>query len=935
MLRQVLAILLSGGIALTADAQAPQNPLGGPDTGYSTKGAVVEDGTGAGLGYTAVCVLNSADSILVKFTWTSGNGSFFMDHLPAGKFILLVSNPEYADYVEEFQIDSASHDFGTIGLFQRAKLLAEVIVKGVAMGVRIKGDTTEFNASAYKVQPNAKVEDLIKQLPGLEVGKDGKITAMGQSVNKVLVDGEEFFGDDPTLVTRNIRADMVDKVQLYDKKSDQAAFTGVDDGKSVKTLNIQLRQDKKNGYFGRVEGGIGTDGYYSGQAMINSFKGDRKISAYGTIGNTGTVDLGWQDNGKYASSNVEMQGEGILIANGGWDELESFDGRYNGVGLPTSKTGGLHYDNKWDSGRQAININYKIGSMTVDGNQNIITQNNLPDQIQKSNSDQDFSNSIFRQKMNVTYQWQMDPTSALKVYLDGSLKNIKTANTYSSTTENQDSALLNDNARSLTTNGDQQTFDATALWTKRLGKPGRTLSAQVSYSNSNNTSTGYLYSNIHFYDSTGAVDSSQLIDQYKNNHVTGTLANANFTYSEPLSHSAALLLNYALGINNGTADRRSFVPSAPKEYNILDSLYSDNLTLNQFYNKEGVTFSYRKGKAILNAGTQVTSLNFEEKDLYTNTTYNRDFLYFTPQVMYMYQISGDQFFKFTYNGTNTLPTIDQVQPVQVNTDPLNVIVGNLDLKPSFANRFEAAFQAVRPGSMWHYYVDGIYTFTVRPIINNMQIDSNGSSIYQYQNLTGRMSTNAHLFLFAGKKIKKWDVNLESNFSVDANNTYNIINDVLNKVQSNTYAFQFTAVKDVPGKYDLRASVSPSYTTREYFIQQEANDNGWAYTLSGSATVELPLKFEIRSDANYQYIGPTASFDQDFKRLIWNAALSKKLLKGDNLLVVLSANDLLDQNKGFSRDVTNSIMTQTSYNTIRRYFMVSMVYDFNKMNKPSK
>jgi hypothetical protein len=159
----------------------------------------------------------------------------------------------------------------------KSRLLKEVLIKGTVAAIKIKGDTTEYNAKAFVIQPNSKVEDLLKQLPGIQVDKDGKITAQGQTVNKVLVDGEEFFGDDPTLVTKNIRGDMVDKVQLYDKKSDQATFTGIDDGEKTKTINIKLKEDKKNGYFGKIDAGVGTDGYYEGQALYNKFKGKKKF----------------------------------------------------------------------------------------------------------------------------------------------------------------------------------------------------------------------------------------------------------------------------------------------------------------------------------------------------------------------------------------------------------------------------------------------------------------------------------------------------------------------------------------------------------------------------------------------------------------------------------------------------------------------------------
>src|SRR6201996_8981734 len=272
-------------------------------SGYSVKGTVGDSVEKIKLHSSAVSVLQAKDSILVKFSFTNAAGNFSFNGIGKGKYILLVSCPDYADYVEPFSLDSANqaHDFGNISLQLKSRLLKEVIIKGTASQMKIKGDTTEFNAKAFVIQPNAKVEDLLKQLPGITVDKDGKITAEGQTVSKVLVDGEEFFGDDPTLVTRNIRADMVDKIQLFDKKSDQAAFTGVDDGKSEKTINIKLRADKKNGVFGKLEAGDGPGGIYQGQALFNAFSGKQKFSTYGTIANNGKVGLSWDDNQKYGT----------------------------------------------------------------------------------------------------------------------------------------------------------------------------------------------------------------------------------------------------------------------------------------------------------------------------------------------------------------------------------------------------------------------------------------------------------------------------------------------------------------------------------------------------------------------------------------------------------------------------------------------------------
>lgn len=210
---------------------------------------------------------------MVNFARTDRNGQFNLRHLKPGNYILVISYPKYADYIDELSIkDSSDLDLHTINMILKSQLLQTVVVNANAGAIRIKGDTTEFKADSFKVQEGANVEELLKKLPGIQVDRNGKITAQGQTVQKVLVDGEEFFGDDPTLVTQNLRADMVDKIQVYDKKSDQANFTGIDDGERTKTINLKLKDDKKNGYFGKLEAGIGTDGYYNYQAMFNYFK---------------------------------------------------------------------------------------------------------------------------------------------------------------------------------------------------------------------------------------------------------------------------------------------------------------------------------------------------------------------------------------------------------------------------------------------------------------------------------------------------------------------------------------------------------------------------------------------------------------------------------------------------------------------------------------
>jgi hypothetical protein len=273
----------------------------------SIKGRVADTTDQKKLSNGSVLLLRRSDSVLVRTTRTDGSGAFLLKNISPGKFLLLVCYPSYADYVDEVDVkDSLPVDLALIPLIMKSKLLEAVVVNGNKGAIHFKGDTTEFRADSFRTQAGANVEDLLKKLPGIQVDRNGQITAQGQTVKKVLVDGEEFFGDDPTLVTQNLRADMVDKVQVYDKKSDQAAFTGIDDGVRDKTINLKLKDSKKNGYFGRANASAGTDGYYDAEAMMNLFKKKEKLAAYGIVSNTGKTGLNWNERDNYGQSIAGM-----------------------------------------------------------------------------------------------------------------------------------------------------------------------------------------------------------------------------------------------------------------------------------------------------------------------------------------------------------------------------------------------------------------------------------------------------------------------------------------------------------------------------------------------------------------------------------------------------------------------------------------------------
>lgn len=896
---------------------------------YAVKGAVSDSVEHVKLRNASVSVLNAKDSTLVTFARAAEDGSFNISGLYPGKFIVLLSYPDYADYVDKFSLDSAKQNFnfGNIHLDLKSRLLHEVIIKGTAAAIKIKGDTTEFNAAAYVTQPNAKVEDLLKQLPGIQVDKDGKITAQGQTVNKVLVDGEEFFGDDPTLVTKNIRADMVDKVQLFDKKSDQAAFTGIDDGKKEKTLNIKLKADKKNGMFGRAEAGGGTEDIYQAQLLFNAFKAKQKLSVYGTLGNNGRTGLGWEDNQKYGTgNNIQSDDSGsIFFFGGNGDDLDSFNGQYNGQGLPIARTGGIHYDTKWNNDKESLNTNYKIGSLTVDGTNASITQNNLPDTVLVNNSGQKFHNYMFRQKLDVTYNVKLDTSSNLKIAVDGTSKNTNTRDYYSAF-ETRNDTLVNKSTRDITNNVDQKIFNASAFYTHKFKKPRRTLSFNISEAFNQSEAKGYLKSNIYFYQP--QIDTVPT-DQYKTNNLKSSVLVTNLTYTEPLSKTLAVSLSYGVNINNGTADRRTFDPSGTG-YTMLNDTFSSNYRLNSLSNIGGAIFNFKKGKTIINFGTKVGDVRLRQTDETTGAALPRNFTDWMPQANFQYRFSQQKSFNINYRGNTTLPTLDQLQPIKNNNDQLNIIVGNPGLKPSFTNNFNMWYNSFKVVSSQYIYLSGNYSYTTNPIVSDVTYAPNGGSVSQYSNLPGRRTSNFGLWGNFDKKIEKLDMNAGIGMNANGNTYYNLVNGALNRTQNYTFNPRVNFSKYKEKKIELYVSGGPTYTISKSSLQPNINNNGSGFRVDGGLAVYLPGKFRIGVDNNYEYTAKTQSFNTDFSKELINASIVKTFLKNDNLKFTIWGNDLLNQNVGFSRTANSNMIIQNSYTTLKRYFMLSISYEFTKM-----
>ena len=878
---------------------------------YTVKGSLIDTASNTRIDNATITILTAKDSVLQTSVY-SNKGSFELNHLPAGEFLLMVTYPDYADFVERFFLDADNplHNFGKINMILKARLLKDVIIKARMVPMKIKGDTTEFNAAAYATQKNAKVEDLLKQLHGMRINQSGEILFQGESVSKILVDGEEFFTDDPALVSKTIRADMVNKIQVYDQKSEKAKLTGVEDGVKVKTINIVLLEDKRKGVFGKLDAGLGTDGYYAAQAAFSKFSIKQKISAYGNIGNTGQVGLSGADNGKFGD---------------GYGNIG-----YGGQGLPSTRDAGVHYDTKWDKDKQSININYKLSDLSTDATSNSLTHNNLPGNFNLSKQDRTSQRNTFTQSFNSAYTSKIDSTSDLRLNITSYDNKVTSENNSAAATTRGNGVLQNAN-KTLSTGENKYAFSyASASYTKRFKKKGRSLSINASTNFGDTKSNNYLKSDLKYYGDQGLIDSMRNIDQFKPSLNNNSGFNTGFSYTDVFSKSLSISAGYNFSRSEDHSNQRSFNQTSSNNYNQLDSAFSSDYRLTSQSGTYSINLAYNKDKISGNAGTSVADAGFKQTDLFSDVVLDRNFINWSPSAYLSYQLSKATSLTFNYSGSTQQPYAYQLQQLRQNTDPFNITLGNSELRPSFKNSFSYNYRVYQPTLDQGINFRGNYSATSNSIISNRSTDSAGVNVFQYANLKGKTEKDWDLYTEVYGHATKIDFILFISFTVRGSTYFNFVNEQLSKVKSVEYTPMLELEKNKTN-YNYRLSIGPNYVVNTSSLQKINNNNKGFFTTVSYYT-KLPFNFFMGSDLNYRFTGKSQAFDRNFEQLIINSYIGKIFLKNEGLKLTIKGNDLLNQNTGYYRNGNADRFTESRNNTIKRYFMFSATWDFSKFGK---
>lgn len=904
----------------------------------SIRGQVVDTTDHRSLQNTLITLMKPGDSTLISFARADKSGNFQISQLDSGTFILMATHPYLGDLFDNIRLGAGEQkELGILHMLSKSKLLEEVIVRS-GSPIRIKGDTTIYTADSFKVREGANVEELLRTLPGIQVDKDGKIVAMGERVTKVLVDGEEFFGTDPGIATKNLRADVVQEVQVFDKKSDQAEFTGIDDGVKDKTINLKLKEDKKKGYFGKIEAGGGLPDKFNNSAMLNAFKAKRKLAAYGIMSNTGQTNLNWEDANNYGGGDgvqTEMTEDGgmMIMYSGSGDDY--WGGRN---GIPTNWNGGLHYSNKFDNSRQSLNAGYKFSKVNAPGVTRTFSKTFFPDTSWFDNSRSENYSSVIKHGLNLTVESMLDSSNSLKWTTRANKNNTSSSSDYYSERLNDAEQFINTNRRTTTNEADNSSVNSSLLWRHKFKKLSRTLSVNTDFSWSESKNDGLLLSRLDYYNQ-GNIERYDSIDQQNIRNSRSKSFGTRIAYTEPLMKDAYLELSYAFNYYNNSNERITNIKDGNGKYGeMIDSL-SNSFEFNRLVNTPGINFRMNKRKYNYSFGSSVGFSHFVQRNLTDGQKYNYNFTNFFPRANFMYKFKPSESLRFNYNGSTTAPTLEQLQPIRVNTDPLNIYIGNQDLKQAFRHTFSLSYNTYNVLKESGIWTNLSYNTTQNAFTQFSSIDS-GVRTYQTVNVNGVYNVNLYTdFSFTvGKDDKKW--RLGTGPSINKNRNIDFVRDektgevVKNMTNTNSLGLRLNVSKYVKDKFSVYISPGLSWNESKASVNSAANAkywqaNGW---LEGSIT--LPAKIELRSDMNYQFRQKDTRFPADNSFTIWNASLTRRFFKDNALEMRVSINDILNQNRGYNRNFNSYNFTETYYNTLQRFWMVTAIWNISKNGKPA-
>ncbi len=900
---KVARYLLGLLILLLAEIAHAQNSV-------NITGTVVEESNGMPVEQATVRLLNTKDSVMVRGVASSRNGEFTLVNVKRGNYLLHVSFVGFDPLYLPLNVTGKKNPVGVgkIELADATVRLNETVIVGKAPEVTFRNDTVEYNADSYKVTEGAVLEDLLKKMPGVEVSGDGKITVNGKEIKKVMVDGKEFFSDDPAIASKNLPAKMIDKLQVLDKKSDMAQMTGFDDGEEETVINLTVKPGMKQGWFGNAYAGYGSEDRYEGNAMLNRFMGNDQITLMGGANNTN--NMGFSDLASTMFSGMGGRGGG-----GG-----------AGSGITSSGNAGLNFSKEFTP------------TLTLGGNTRYSRSDNeawgkserrnvLPGD--SSSYDSSEANSRTRSDnfgVDFRLEWNPDTLTRLIFRPNFSFSHSVSDSWSDETTLDNVRDTVNTNRTSNHSASDGYNLKANLDFSRKLNSAGRVFSMTLAGGSSHSRSDGANRSDIVFFQTdAGRNDAIDQRSRYENN---GFNYRIYLSWVEPLGNNNFLQATYSISQRKQEALKYVYAPDADGIYNVLDTAYSQSYRNNFINQRASLSFRSRRDKFNYTIGLNLDPSYTSSENFVGDTTLSklsRTVVNLSPMIRFNYLFDKRTNLQVHYSGRTSQPSMTQLQPVADISNPTNIRIGNPELKPRYTNNVNIRFQRFTPERQRAFMVMASGNYTINDIVSYASYNAEtGVKTTSYKNVNGNYSANLRMMLNTPLRNKKFSVNTNTMASFANSNGY--INEAKNT--NKNFTLSERAGIDFRSSYlDIGLNGNVRYNRTRNSLQAENDLSTFNYGVGGYTTIYLPLDFKIESDVTWS---ANAGYGDGFKlnETLWNASISKSFLKNNQGTLRFKIYDILRQRSNISRSITANYTQDSEYNTLGSYFMVHFIYRFS-------
>ncbi|HVZ95551.1 MAG TPA: outer membrane beta-barrel protein, partial [Chitinophagaceae bacterium] len=874
-------------------------------------------------------------------TVSNGKGTFIIYNVPAGQYSLTVTSIGYNDVHKLVTIGDNATDLGVITTTKNAKTLQTVVIKDEAPAIKQKNDTMEFGAAQYKVNPDATGEDLIRKMPGITVDKkSGAVTAMGETVQKVTVDGRDFFGNDATATLRNLPADVIDKIQVFDRLSDQAQLTGFDDGNTTKSINIVTKVNMRNGSFGRIYAGYGTDGRYSAGGNVSFFNGDRRISLIGMANNVNEQNFSSQD--LLGVSNVGNRGGGGQRGGRGGNFGGSNFTIGQQDGIASTNSFGINYSDAWGK-KIDVTGSYFFNNSNTSNNQlvnqqNIITSDSSNYYNENTYSDaKNYNNRVnFRLTYRIDSSTRILATSYLNFQSNNSYNNVNGINYVDKAFQDEISQTAND----LTSDLHGNSLTNQLLISHAFKKRGRSLSLGINNTSSDKLGNNFLNALNNYFIPANSTDT---VDQHSHQVTHNNQYSFNLVYTEPLGKKTLLQANFQPSFQVNHADQETFnYDGTTSKYSLLDSGLSNKF--NNTYNTQttGITVRHGDRDNFISAGISYQHSELNSSQVYPDSSHiDRVYDNILGNAFARFKFDSKSNLRVIFRSNVSAPSVTQLQNVINNSNQFFYSTGNPDLQQQYNNslilrynytntpKAKSFFANIFFQTIGNYIANATYTATQDSALTKTIILNRGSQISKPVNLNGYF--NARSFFTYAMPVKFLKSNLNWNGGISYSNTPGLLNNIENVSKTMNYNVGAVLSSNISEYIDFTLSYSANINTVKNTIQPSLNNNYFMQTAEFSANLLTKKGTFFNTDLTNEYYNGLAAADNT-NYWLWNVAIGQKIFKKQTGEIKLSVFDLLKQNRSISRNVTSSYIQDVNNQVLQQYFMLTFTYKLKNFGK---